>query len=159
MATDRNRAKLRGNVAPQWPAGVSGPIVPEMPHHDWESTDLVSTSSIRAEQQAIKEGVNVPSMREQLAAGNGRQTPNPDANAAVFQPTSGVEYSGAKIVGDLVAGPPKGNLGRDVNAVVGGTLMAGGTLPKPRDPRVVLKDFPKDETKTFVNNAPNAGQG
>lgn len=153
MATDRNRAKLRGNVAPQWPAGA-GPIAPVMPHQDWETTDLVSTSRIRAEQQALKEGVNDPSMREQLAAGNGRQTANPDANAAVFQPTSSVEYSGAKLVGDLVTGAVRAS-GTYLPEVVAGTLMSGGSVVPPRPPHVSIKDWP---VVRVVPNAPDNGQ-
>src|SRR6266516_981125 len=190
MKTDQNRAKLRGNVAPQ----VAPVMVPEFPMHDWEATDLVRTSSIRTEQQAIKEGVNDPTIAEHLSSTRGRQVPSPDANAAVFQPhdkTRGFEkaevrwehgsesdsqYNGmdvqpgvapgglakdpqfnAKtcIVGDMVTGPdPKAmDVGRkQIDAIVTGTLMSGGEFPRAKGPRVPLKDWPKDETKTYVNN-------
>src|SRR5258706_13654250 len=100
MKIDRNREKLGGKVAP----------MPQMasicPEQDWEAADLTHTDQRRTEQQAVKEGVNDPNMSAQLATS--KQVPVPPADAPAFQPTSGVEYSGAKIVGDMVTGsnPP-----------------------------------------------------
>lgn len=197
MAIDRNRAKLGGKVVPEWPA-VTGPMVPEFPPHDWEATDLVSTSRIRTEQQAIKEGVNDPSIREQLSPVSGRQIPNPSANAEQFQPrpinivpqtergehgsesayqAAGVDVQPGtvagglpedqsfnaltRLVGDMVTGPdPKAQdiAHKQINEIVAGTLMSGGEFPKPRAPRVAIKDWPKDEEKEFVQNSPDPGK-
>lgn len=197
MTIDRNRAKLGGKVAPEWPAGVP-PMVPEFPVHDWEATDLVSTSRVRTEQQKIKEGVNDPSIREQLSPVSGRQIPQPPASAAEFQPLAsdtvkqevryehgaesdyafaGVDVQPGKVagglpedasfsaktrlVGDMVTGPdPKAQdiARKQITAVLNGTLMAGGDFPMPRVPRVPIKDWPKDEEKEFVQNAPDPGK-
>src|SRR5436190_14107241 len=83
MKIDQNRAKLGGKVMPQFIPEAP----PEFPEHDWEATDLVSTSRLRTEQQAIKEGVNDPSIRDQLSPVAGRQVPNPGADAPEFRPT------------------------------------------------------------------------
>jgi|SRR5690348_6947846 len=189
---DQNRAKLRGKVMPQL---VSTPM-PGFPEQDWEATSLVSTSNLRAEQQAIKEGVNTPVIDSLLA--RAPQVANPSADAAEFQPyktdtekaevrwqhgsESDSQYAGIDVqpgtppgglpkdpafdaktclVGDMVTGPdPKAmDIGRkQIDAIVTGTLMAGGDFPRARGPRVPLKDWPQDESKTFVQNAPNAGR-
>ena len=189
---DQNRAKLGGKVSPQF----IPEIIPEFPEHDWEATDLVSTSRLRAEQCAIKEGVNDPSMEALLA--RKPEVANPSAAAEEFQPyrsdtekeevrwqhgsESDSQYAGIDVqpgkelgalakdpefnaktclVGDMVTGPdPKAeDIGRkQIEAVVGGELMAGGSLEPPRRPYVPLKDWPVDTSKTFVQNAPNPGK-
>jgi len=149
MTIDRNREKLGGKVAPM------PQITPLFPEHDWEASDLTHTDQRRTEQQAIKQGVNDPGIHAQLMAT--KQLPSPPANAPAFQPTSAEEYSGAKIVGDMVTGKDP-QFVDPIEDLVGGTMMSGGAFPKPHDARVVLKDWPTDETKKFVQNAPAVGQ-
>lgn len=147
MKTDQNRAKLGGKVMPE-PAPMNPPMFPE---HDWEATSLVSTSRIRPEQQAIKEGVNDPSIAAQISPTDGRQVPSPAASAAEFQPCQ------CAPIGDLVTGPDPRNADT-VPAIVTGTLMSGGAFPTARSPRVPLQDWPANDQKQSVNNAPPVGK-
>ncbi len=114
MKTDQNRAKLRGKVMPQ-PTPMVDPMFPE---HDWEATDLVSTSRIRTEQQAIKEGVNDPSMQETVGARP--QDAGKTADSPAYQPTN------AKVCSDMVTGDEMSAYPAPVPVKASGDLAAGG---------------------------------
>lgn len=143
MATDQNRAKLRGKVHPE----PTPQIVPMFPEHDWEATSLVSTSKIRTEQQAIKEGVNDPTLRGLLA--RTPQGAKPSADAPEFQPfrsdsekeevrwQHGSESAGQYAGIDSQPGTPPGGLAEDsmFNAK---TRLVGDMVTGP-DPKGVFR--------------------
>jgi len=100
-------------------------------------------NDIDAEQTSYKHYVDA--VTERMLHG-GRQTPNPDANAGVFQPTP------ARIVGDLVTGGPRdGYPAQGIPVDLGADMATGGEpdatpltpgSQNPDDYYREIKDFP-----------------